>query len=210
MREKILAELRKKFAGLPEFLLGQYADKLAATVTEESAIEGAVSELEKLPLSLKDQADLLQKESDRRVSNAQKEWEKKNPKPAGDPPKVDPVPDDAPAWAKTLITKVEEQNKTIAQLQAEKVQGNLTQQLHAKLAEKKIPAALAKGRMIEKPEDLDAVVAEIEADHTAYLQELTNQGLVQQGAPTKGIESTPAAGAEADIKAWAEKNNPKK
>jgi hypothetical protein len=212
MREKILAELRKKYAGLPAHLLGLVADKLATKVTEDSQVEGAVGELENLPISLTDYAKVLQQEGDRRVTEAQKEFDKKNPK--SDPPKNDPVPDDAPAWAKALINQVSEQSKTIQQLQQEKVQGSLQQRLAAILAEKKIPAQLANGRTIEKPEDLDTVVAAIESDYTALKQDMNNQGLLNMsGTPQSGSGGGVGGDTktvEADIAAHFGKSEDKK
>ena len=69
-KAKILAQLVKDYPGLSKHVLGLIADKLAAKVTDESEIEGAIAELENTPISIKDYADFLQKETDRRVAAA--------------------------------------------------------------------------------------------------------------------------------------------
>ena len=80
MKEKILTQLKLKFPGAPASVLNSVADKLAKKVTEEPAIEGAISELENSAYSITDIIADFQAEGDRRVSSAKTEWEKKNPR----------------------------------------------------------------------------------------------------------------------------------
>lgn len=197
-KDKILAELRKKFPGLSAAMLGLIATKLAEKVTEETAIEGAITELDNLPIPITEFAKMLQTEGDRRVTEAEKKWKKTTPKPEDTKEDVDDIPDDTPSGK--LFKKLQQE---IADIRKEKNQATLTEQLHAKLKEKKIPLQMAKGVVLEKAEDLDAVLASIETEYTDFKQELVNQNLMVE-APKGGSNHTQKPEAmDADIKAWA-------
>lgn len=199
-KEKILAELRKKFPGLPANILGLIADKLSARATEESQIEGLVTELDNLPISITDYAAFLQKEGDRRVTEAEKKWKEKNPdnpNPTDDKDKKDPPPNNP------LAKEMEELRKEFLALKQEKTQTELTTQLHAKLKEKKIPVQFAKGFTVDKAEDLDTVLESVEQHYTNTRQEMINSGLISSEAPVGGGTTLKTDNVEADIKGWA-------
>jgi hypothetical protein len=207
MREKILAKLKAKFSGLPIAFLGLFADKMATTVTEEDKIDGAIATLDTLPVPLPDLAADWQKEGDRRVADAKKEWDKKNPKPPG-PGKTDPPTNEPPETDpnKILLQTVQNLAKQVEEMRTHTTQKTLAEKLHAKLAEKKIPLVYAKGRIPEKEEDIETLVAEIEADHQAVKQDLINQGFSQQTPPVGGESAIqkPTGKEDADIHKWAE------
>jgi hypothetical protein len=188
MREKILAKLKAKFSGLPIAFLGLFADKMATTVTEEDKIDGAIATLDTLPV-------------------AKKEWDKKNPKPPG-PGKTDPPTNEPPETDpnKILLQTVQNLAKQVEEMRTHTTQKTLAEKLHAKLAEKKIPLVYAKGRIPEKEEDIETLVAEIEADHQAVKQDLINQGFSQQTPPVGGESAIqkPTGKEDADIHKWAE------
>lgn len=195
MKEKILAELNKKYLGLSSKVLGLVAEKLAKTVTEESQIENAVSGLDNLPVGLKEWADLLQRDGDQRVTDALK---KQTP-----PKKEEPAPqpnDEMPAWAKALTEKFEA-------LSTARQKETIQEKLNKKFAEKKIPAIFFKGRSVDKEEDIDALVAEVEADYTAFKQEHLNDGLDKNKDKVVGGNGKPEA-IDAEIKSWSESNKP--
>ncbi len=200
MKEKILAQLIAKNPGVSKVVLGLLADKLAVTVTEESAIEGAISELDKGPISIKDYADFLQKEADKRVADALKKAGKTDP--PKDDPKNDPPKNDDPIAAQLAAI-----NEKLALLEKEKTQGKLSEKLSAALKEKKIPLALAKGRVPQSEEELESVLSEIETDWTETKQQLANEGFAQVDPPKGGNSGDVSkATVEADWKAWAAKN----
>jgi hypothetical protein len=179
MREKILAKLTEKFAGLPKNFLGLWADKLATKVTEESQIEGVVNELDKLPVTLQELAAELQKEGDRRVAEAKKP-QPKTPEPAkkGDEgSNQQPPADDTPAWAKALMEEV----KT---LKTEKQQQTIQAKLNEKL--KGVPPVFFKGRVPDSEDKIETVAAEILADYTAFQQDSINAGLENGKRPATG------------------------
>lgn len=103
MYEKILAQLVSKNAGVSKVVLGLIAKKLAEKVTEESQIEGAISEYEtNSPVSIKDYADLLQSETDKRVTEALK---KKVEPPVPPAPPKDDEPNDVSAQVAKAIAE---------------------------------------------------------------------------------------------------------
>jgi hypothetical protein len=204
MRDKILAELNKKYLGLSKKVLGLLADNLVKTVTEESQIEGAVAALDNLPITPKEYAEFVQKEGDARVTEALKKA--KPEKEAGDnddPPKDESNPADPNAKLMKMITDL---SNKVDGFQKEKVQTTLSQKLQAALTEKKIPLQLAKGRVIEKEEDLETALADIEADWTTIKQENANAGFSSTSTPVGGgVNTVKPDAAAADIKSWADK-----
>ena len=185
MYKQILAKLVALHPGLSKAVLGLIATQLATSVTEESGIDAAITAFDNtLPITTF--ASEFQKEGDRRVAEATK------PKPADPKPEPgkDPAPkgDDTPAWAKALMDKVD-------RLEKEKTQGGMTATLAERL-KGKVPASYyGKRALPEKPEDLDAFVAEIEADYTAFKQELANQGFQQAEPPMGGEQGSDKGGS---------------
>lgn len=199
MLKQIQAKLEAKYPGLSKVFLGLIAAQMATKVTEESGIDAAIAELDNAPISITTLAGEFQKEGDRRVTEAKKSFEKANPKP-GDPPAppVDlPKPDDnAPEWAKALI----EQNKQFAQqlqtLQAEKIASSTTSKALSILKEKKVPESYyqigIEGRMFKDDAEAEAYANKVVEAHTAFNQQLVNDGLKQQPAPVTGVVTDPA------------------
>jgi hypothetical protein len=191
MKEKILAKLLIKYAGLSKTFLGQLAEKLSASVTAEDQIEGKLTELDSLPISVQDLATEFQKEGDRRVTEAQKAWAKANPTPPapgkteGDPNPPPPVPDDTPAWAKALV----ESNKTLLEkvgnLEKEKQANSIIETLTTKL--EGVPEKFWKKRVLpEKTEDIDAFVTDAKADFESITQTKVEDDLSKIPKPAGG------------------------
>jgi hypothetical protein len=174
MKEKILAELVKKFPGLSKEFLGFWAEKMAVKTTEESAIEGAIGELEKLPIPLTDLAAAFQKEGDKRATeaattreNSLKEKfdlvEKKAApaKPAGE----DNKPGDDTGYSKleamilNLTNKMEEKEKL-------SVKDAAIAKFKAQAAEKKIPEFALNGITVENEEGIAEALTKAEQAYT--------------------------------------------
>jgi hypothetical protein len=208
LKEKILAELRKKYPGLSSSVLGLLAEKLEPTTTEESQIEGAVAALENLPIKPSDYAAFLQKESDRRVTEALR---KKTPETEPKPKEDETDPKDPTS---KLAKQLEALQQKLDSFERKESQRTIEQKLHDKLKEKKIPAQFARGILIEKEEDLETAVLEAETSYQEVKQHFTNAGLIT-GLPKPGGTGAPAgtdktaAQVDADIKAWAEKGKSK-
>jgi len=210
MREKILAQLITKYAGVSKTALGLIADKLSKKVTEESGIDQAITDFDNA-IPITEFAADLQREADRRVGEAKKEWEKKNPPKPSDPPKQDdppkPTGDEMPAWAKVLHDQINTLTK-------EKVQGTMKSKATELL--KEVPASYwGKRALPEKEDELQVFVDEVKTDYTAFKQEQIDAGLMVATPPAgggsgDGAKITPAAekAIDAEIKEWAEKSKP--
>lgn len=216
MREKILAKLQAKFAGLSTTMLGLLADKLAAKTTTEDQIQGNIDELDNLPIPITEFAAFLQREGDRRATEAQATRErtlrerydlveKGTPPPTPPTPPAPGNPADPNDGIRQDLAKA---LKRLDEIDKREQRQILQNDFIKKLSEKGIPTVLAKGRSIETAEQLDAVVAEVESDYNAVKQELTNKGLGQMPAPVGGTEQ-PATVIDADIASWGAKNAPK-
>lgn len=209
MRDKILAALRAKYPGTQSALLDRVADTMAGTVTNETLETVASGD------GVKNLLAFFQSELDRRttevVNTAVANYEKKHslkdgklvaaepPKPADDPA--------APEWAKALIKQNQELTAKFQLLEKGTATTGLMDKVKAKLTERKIPDAFLKGRVVEKEEDVDKLVAEIEGDFQTVKQTMVNQGVVIDVpvGPTKTAEKV-----DSDIEAWAASKNPAK
>ena len=164
MKQKILAELKKKFPGLQNEFLLFIAAKLEAKVKEDSEIEGAITELDTI-LPIKEQADFFQSESDRRVTEAIKKAEKKPDEKKEDEKKDDKLSPDEETrkMLKSLSEKLEAFEK-------KESQSKLSERLKIELSKKKIPLQFAKRVVVESEDQLDVVLAEIETDYNEVMQ----------------------------------------
>lgn len=188
---QILAALKVKYPGMSNELLGLLADKLSAKITEEDKVQAGVDELDNLPIPVSEFAAFLQKESDRRVTEATKTHEKtlrekydfKDKGGAGDPEKKPGEGDDLQTklfqQVTALANKLEEMEKK------EKRQG-LQDSFIKKLTEKKIPVSFARGRIIESEDQIDTMLAEAETEYTELKQSLINEELGEAKAPIGG------------------------
>ena len=170
MEEQILTALKTKYKnlGFGEKALSGVAAFLAQTVTEEDGIEPAVTGAE---LLLK----AFQSDIDARVTSAVSKA-KSEQKPEQAPPaekKPEKKDDEVPTWAKGILDRLDAFEKKEART-------TLVSQAKAKLAEKKIPESFLRGRSLElqSEAEIDNLVASIEADYTAFRQDLVNQGVI--------------------------------
>lgn len=159
MKKLILAQLKKANPGVPENLLGPIADKLLPKVTTADDIEGAISELEENSiLSISEMAILLQKEGDRRVAGIKKPVK---------PEIIEDEEEEEPTTDIGKLTKmIEGLTNTVTSLVQEKATQSIQTKMEADLKEKGIPLMLLKGRVPQKEEEMEAVLAEIESDFT--------------------------------------------
>lgn len=193
MWEKILAQLASKNPGVSKAVLTMIAKKLADKVTEESQIEGAISDFEaNSVLSIKDYADFVQKEGDSRVGEAKKKWDMERKKdPKTDPDPVDPKqedPDNMPDWAKKLHESVTALGQ---QFNAKKKESTL-EDLVAKAKEKGIPEAYARKTVVGDDFDLDATLSALETEWA----DIKQANLNAQVAGEKVITGVKATGKE--------------
>lgn len=211
MYQKILAKLLIQFAGLPQSFLGLIAKQLEAKVTDENLIEGAITELD-AQFPIKTAGEVFQSEGDRRVTDALNKWKRENPNPSpapnpGPPNPNNPNPpaDDTPAWAKSLMQKIEK-------LEKDKAQGTIRQQIEAKL--KDVPKLIwGKWALPEKEEDIETFITEATTDYASFKQEQINAGFMLAEKPAGGGGGGEAGNDKAiskDIEEWASEKADKK
>lgn len=180
MKQKILAELKKKFPGLSTEFLGFIASKLEPKVTEDTQIEGAITELDTV-LPIKEQADFFQSESDRRVSDAKKKFEAEKPKPKDE--KKDDEPKDDELEIKSVLKQL---NDRLDAYEAKERISKANEAFKTQVAAKGIPLKFLKGRTVESEEQIEAAIAEVESDYEELKQEIANEGFKGQNPPKSG------------------------
>lgn len=220
MKEKILAFLKSKLTGVSESFLSGVADTFSKTIKEDKDIETVFSD--GIIETLKFSANELQKEGDRRATEAQKTalknfQEKHGLNEDGTPIKKEPkkkdvtTDPDEPAWFTAYKAKQEEQNAALnAKLEAqqqEKTLALLSEKVskHEKL--KDIPQSYLKGRnLVPKSEaEIDQLVAEIETDYNGFKQEMAEKGVTISIPPTGDGH----AGEKENITAYLDEKFPK-
>ena len=206
MLKQIQAKLEAKFPGLPKVFLGLIAAQLAAKVTDESGIDQAITDYDNT-VSIQTLATEFQKEGDRRVADAEKEWKKKNPTKTGKDGKTDDDLKDDPLKDKDdneLVKLVKGLAATVEGLKAEKTQSSMRSRAAEKL--KEVPKAWWNKRAFpEKEEDFDQFIEDVQKDWKDFMQEQINSGLMNAEKPSGGEIGIikPSGKEEADIEAWA-------
>lgn len=212
MWEKIFAQLAAKHPGVSKAVLTLLAKKLADKVTEESQIEGAITDYEaNSPISVKDFADFVQQQGDTRVGEAKKKWDIENKKPDPNnpqPKKEDDNPNDMPPWAKALQESV----TTLGQQFAAKKTESTLEDLVAKAKEKGIPEAYARKTVIGEEFDLNTALSSLESEWADIKQANLNAQVASEKVVTgvkatgKEVSSAIANFAKANVDAAAATN----
>lgn len=211
MKELILIALLNKYKnlGFGQKAFQGVAEFLSQTVTEESAIETAISGVEPLLKS-------FQSDADARVTSAVAKA-KAEKEPGADPkePKEPKTPegDEPPAWAKALIESNTQLKAELNTMKSGKTFETRKQTLEAKL--EKAPAKFKEkilkdfARMsFEKDEDFDSYLTETETDLAAFTQDLADQGLGANKKPFVG--GTTKEGISQGVQNFIDAKDPKK
>ena len=182
MKEKLLAVLKPLVAskGLSKEEVEGLADIAVKNLTETSTDE----EIKNVADGLVSYADLIQKAGNRMVTAVEKKYEgwidpKKNPEPPKPNPKQEPNPNDPPKSLtqeeiQALIQKGIEDG--LKPMREKEEQARLSKILmsHEKVA--KMPDFFKKNYKLEKEEDLEATVTQMEADYAAAKAEMIKSG----------------------------------
>ena len=184
MKEKLLALLVAKFAGVPKATLERIAEKKAGSVTDEAQLQSITDGI--------DYGQIVQSEVDSKVTEANKlavsNYEKKHNLKDGktvtpEPPGSGTPPD--PNDIKTIVANAIKD--AVAPLQQEllgfkqkDLQNTYLGKVKTSLSEKKIPESFWSKRAlnVESDEQLTSVVSEIETDWTTFRQEQINAGVM--------------------------------
>lgn len=182
MKEKLLALLIAKFAGVDNAILDRIATKQAATITDEGQLQTVADGVTF--------ATIVNSEGDRRATEASQSavlnYEKKHGLKEGKPanpanPPV-PAPDDPnePAWFKAYRQTQEKKQADIeaelSQFKAAKAAETFNATAKAKLKEKDIPDSFVGAFNIESEDKIEEFITAQEARFTAFKQEQINTG----------------------------------
>jgi len=212
MKEKILQALKTKFKslGFGDKAFDGVATFLAITVTEETAIETAISGVEPLLKS-------FQGDADKRVTDAiAKAKAEKDQDKVDDPEKKKDTKnegDEPPTWAKALIDSNKKLEAELNTMKSGKTFETRKQTLEAKLenAQPKFKEKILKdfGRMnFEKDEDFDSYLTETETDLAEFNQDVANTGLGANRKPF--VVTTTKEGVSSGVQAFIDSKDPKK
>lgn len=222
MKDKILAHLKTRLAGyaggIQESFLDGIAESYSKTIADETKIATDIPDI--AIESIKAAYTAFQSENDRRVKDALKAFRTKHGLDENGLPikkedskkdnsKKDSDPDE-PAYFKAYRESVDaelaELKSKLENQEKEKARMTLVEKVKSHDKLKGIPASFLSGRnLIPESEDkLDQLAASIEADYTAFKQEMAEQGVHISVPPAggSGIKEGAAIG-----KAIAEKKN---
>lgn len=195
MKEKLLALLVAKFAGVPKATLERIAEKKAGSITDEAQLQSIADGI--------DYGQIVQSEVDSKVTEANKlavsNYEKKHNLKEGktvENPVTTPDPNDIKTIvANAIKDAVAPLQNELLQFKQKETQNTYLGKVKTSLSEKKIPESFWSKRAInvESDEQLTATVTEIETDWTTFRQEQINAG-VMIDKPASG--SGPAADGE--------------
>lgn len=205
MKKQIIDALKLKYKnlGLSEKVIESMATMLEPTVTEESQIETAIAGVEPILKAFQGDADKVRGEK-AAAEKARKELEDKIKTLTGSEKETETTetktPDDAPAWAKSLLGTVQTLNTKIEKLEGEKLQTGRKSEL-SKLLEK-LPENLRKGysrTSVENfsEEEWTSFKEEIKTEVDEVATDLTAKGVVFE-TPKQGNGANPKEPSKAD------------
>jgi hypothetical protein len=205
MKEKILALLLDKFAGVRKDALAQLAGSIALQAATDDEAAGIVEKL--TPERVNEFTTDYRKTVDKEVSDANKAYEgnlkkkydfveKKEPEPGKDPNPANPN-DIATIVANAIKAAVEPLQQKIASFEGSKTAETRLQQLQGKFKDKSLPESFTAQKMkdfkrmnFESDEAFAEYLTELDTDITTFNQELANIGLGGNQKPFFGNGGT--------------------
>lgn len=206
MKEKIMTFLKGKLQGTSESYLNAVSEHYSKSITDETQIEATLND--GVIGLLKLNAEVLQKEGDRRATEATKTAVKNAFEKLGldengnkkETPKDTPTDDVFAKFEKLLNDKVTPLQQELSAYKKKETQQTLQTQVIAKLKEKGISEKFYKGRIneLENEEGIDAIVTSIETDWTEFVQEKAEEGvhLVKPASSGSAVKEGEALGKE--------------
>lgn len=214
MKEKLLALLVAKFAGVPEATLERIAAKKAGSVTDEGQLQSIVDGIDYGQIVQSDVDSKITEANKKAVQNYEATHKLKDGKPVTDPApgkEAKTGEDDTPAWAKALIEQNKALSDKIATIEGSKTTESRLQQLEGRL--KNVPEAFKakalkdfKRMQFDNEESFTEYLTEVDTDITALNQELADSKLAGGTKPIFGSKG--ADGVSSAVAGYiAEKSN---
>lgn len=184
MKDKILLELQKKYAGqATSKFLENLSERLAKKVEKEEDIQGVIDELDNSPITIGD----LQAEGDRRATELQTKFTKTKSEIEAEKQAIkdelDGLKTKAPGPPKDEDRVKQLEDRLIAFEQKEK-EREVRTELESRAKAKKIPSALVKRVKIDSVDEIDNIIADLEKEAQEIRQGWINEGVVGK-APGK-------------------------
>ena len=188
MYDTILEQLKTKFSGVSEDILGRVAKKLAGTAKTEDEVKTAVDGVTFQQL-LESYGDSRAIDATKTaVMNYEKKHGLKDGKVVTPQPPLEPTPqtDDTPAWAQALVASVKSLSSEVATMKGEKVAASRRQKLEEAL--KPLPETLRRAYERTpytdlKDDEFDTLLGDITAEVGEIAKAEKSKGLVF-GTPT--------------------------
>jgi hypothetical protein len=200
MKEKLLAELKKKYTGqLTVKYMEALAERLEPKVKDEKDIEGVINELENLPIKITD----LQAEGDRRATDEQKRAQAQAAQLQTqiDELKKAKIDEPRPTGGGAYDLQINELKKQLTDLQHFTKKQTATSMLREVAGKKKIMSSLLEGVEIDDVSKVDEVIEKLEAKQTAIRQEFINTELGGE-APKKSTAKATNEQIRSDIEKY--------
>jgi len=208
MNEQLFASLKTKFEGVQDAILRRVAEKYGRDLSETASEDEITGVVENVTFQ-----NVLESYGDSRANEAANtavsNYKKKNSntKKTGQEQQnqTTKVPDDAPDWAKSLISQNQELQKKIEGLESKERTKSFVQTAREKLIkDKKVPESFFKNRPIEVKDEseIDTVVEQISGDYSAFRKDLVNQGLLSE-EPKESLGGNSGSSVDKDIEEWA-------
>lgn len=192
--------MKYKGKSLSKTFLDQVATSIAAGITEESEIEGKITELDFMITATANEGNRRATEAatKAKAAAAPATDDEDEDEPAAAKPKVKaPTPDANTALLQQLLEKV-------TKLESEKSQTSIKDKFVAAIG-KDIPEAFYKRIALpETEEEVDALAEEVKADWTALKQDKNNLGLGGDAPRSAGGPAGAAAPSDAEIESLAD------
>ena len=209
MKEKIMTFLKGKLQGTSESYLNAVSEHYAKSITEESQIEATLND--GVIGLLKLNAEVLQKEGDRRATEATKTAVKNafeklgldengNKKESNSTNSTQTTDDTTAKMEEFFNSKITPLQQELAAFKKKELQQTLQTKVIAKLKEKGVSEKYYNGRItdLENEEAIDALVTQIETGWKDLVQEYAEAGvhLIKPATSGSGIKEGEALGKE--------------
>lgn len=184
MKEKLLALLKTKFSGVQDAILQRVADAKVKSISEtasEDEIKGVVDGID-FQQVIDTYGDIRANEASRTaVINYEKKHSIKNGKPIEmktEEKQNQPVPDDAPEWAKALIAQNQQLSKKFEELESTKKTQSLKDRVITTLKEKGVSEDFFETReiFVESEDKFDETVQKYFGFHEKEKAKKLNMG----------------------------------
>lgn len=200
MKEKIIAAIKAKYPAinLSKARLNAIAAKIESKVIDdETKIDAALDTYNDFnPLvDIAKQDDAIRNLEAKAKGQQPPKEEKKDEPPT--------VPDDTPAWAKSLIESNKTLSEKVAAFEGEKKVSTIKSNIAAKL--KEVPSNYWENWQIpDKDEDVEGFIEKVNTNYSAFTKDLTDKGL-NIPIPGGGNKVEKVGAVSSDIKNFVEK-----